>query len=306
MIRLQTVSVLFLMSLFGLISGCASQEKPLLPAFADIHLHYNWDHSEYISPREVVEKLQRNNVVLAIVSSVPADFAERLADVAPDWVLPLYSPYYQTGNRHNWFFDEGVVTAARQALASGKYTGLGEIHLVAGVGPRRDNPVFVGLISLAREYQVPMLLHTDASSYRYLLPVCQQNPDLKILWAHAGGILPPSQLTLLLSECDNVWLDLAARDPWHYGGFVDEQGVLDAEWKRFIITNQDRIMVGTDPVWNAHQMYRWYEADQGWNHYEQLLQYHHNWIDQLPTTVQHKLRLTNAQAYFGRRGREID
>jgi len=162
------------------------------------------------------------------------------------------------------------------------------------------------LIELAREFNVPMLLHTDASSYRYLLPICQQNPNLKILWAHAGGILPPSQLTLLLAECDNVWLDLAARDPWHYGGFVDEQGMLDAAWKQFIITNQDRIMVGTDPVWNAHQMYRWYEADQGWNHYEQLLQYHRDWITQLPATVQHKLRLSNAQNYFGRRGRETN
>jgi len=303
MMRFKANSVLLV--LLGLLSGCASVRSPLPPAFADIHLHYNWDHSEYISASEVADKLQQNNVVLGIVSSVPAEFALRLAEVAPEWILPLFSPYYQAGNRHNWYFDDGVVTAARQALASGQYVGLGEIHLVAGVGPRRDNPVFVGLIALAREYDVPMLLHTDASSYHYLLPICQQYPDLKILWAHAGGILPPAQLTALLAECDNVWLDLAARDPWHYGGFVDEQGQLVAEWKQFIINNQDRIMVGTDPVWNAHQMYRWYEADQGWNHYEQLLQYHRDWIKQLPSTVQQRLRLSNAQAYFGRRGREI-
>ena len=304
MMHIQAYTIL--LSLLGLVGGCASYEEPLPPAFADIHLHYNWDHSEYINPDEVVEKLRRNNVVLGIVSSVPADFASHLAEAGPDWVLPLFSPYYQAGNRHNWYFDREVVTAARQALASGKYVGLGEIHLVAGVGPHRDNPVFLGLIALAKEFNVPMLLHTDASSYRYLLPICQQHPDLQILWAHAGGILPPSQLTLLLAECDNVWLDLAARDPWHYGGFVDEQGILDAKWKQFIISNQDRIMIGTDPVWNAHQMYRWYEADQGWHHYEQLLQYHRNWIAQLPTTVQHKLRLTNAQTYFGRRGRETN
>ena len=53
-------------------------------------------------------------------------------------------------------------------------------------------------------------------------------------------------------------------------------------------------------------MYKWYEADQGWNHYEQLLRYHHAWIDQLPVNVQQKLRLSNAQIYFGRPGREID
>jgi hypothetical protein len=304
--RLRLFPVTVILVSFGLLTACASHDKTLPPAFADIHLHYNWDHSEYISTQEVLEKLQQNNVVLGVVSSVPSDYAGRLAAAAPEWIVALFSPYYQTGNRHNWFFDEGVVTAARQALANGNYAGLGEIHLVAGLGPRRDNPVFLGLVALAMEYQVPMLLHTDASSYRYLLPICKQYPQLKILWAHAGGILPPSQLTALLAECDNVWLDLAARDPWHYGEFVDEQGMLEMEWKQFIINNQDRIMVGTDPVWNAHQMYRWYEADQGWNHYEQLLQYHHNWISQLPAPVQNKLRLTNAQRYFGRRGRETE
>ena len=304
MMRLRN-TILFL-SMLLLLQSCATQKSLQPPAFADIHLHYNWDHSEYISVNEVVEKLRRNNVVLAVVSSVPSDYANRLAAAAPEWIVALYSPYYEAGNRHNWYFDEGVIGATRQALASGNYAGLGEIHLVAGVGPRRDNPVFLGLIELARDFSVPMLLHTDASSYRYLLPVCRQHPDVRILWAHAGGILEPQQLSLLLAECDNVWLDLAARDPWHYGGFVDNDGVLNRDWKEFIITNQDKIMVGTDPVWNAHQMYRWYEADQGWNHYEQLLRYHHAWIDQLPESVQQKLRLTNAQTYFKRTGRRID
>ena len=304
MMRIQVAIIFF--GLLVLLQSCTVKNTNKPPAFADIHLHYNWDHSEYISVEEVVEKLQRNNVALAVVSSVPSDYASRLAAAEPQWIVALYSPYYESGNRHNWYFDKGVLSATRLALESGKYAGLGEIHLVAGVGPRRDNPVFLGLIELAREFSVPMLLHTDASSYRYLLPICQQYPDLRILWAHAGGIMEPTQLSLLLAECDNVWLDLAARDPWHYGGFVDDNGLLDTAWKEFIIANQDIIMVGTDPVWNAHQMYKWYEADQGWNHYEQLLRYHHAWIDQLPASVQQKLRLSNAQAYFKRPGREID
>jgi hypothetical protein len=36
-------------------------------------------------------------------------------------------------------------------------------------------------------------------------------------------------------------------------------------------------MTGTDPVWNAHQIYRWYEADEGWQHYDDFLRFHRHW-----------------------------
>ena len=59
-------------------------------------------------------------------------------------------------------------------------------------------------------------------------------------------------------------------------------------------------MTGTDPVWNAHQIYRWYEADEGWQHYTDFLNFHRHWLKQLPAEVEEKIRLTNAQAFFNR------
>jgi hypothetical protein len=59
-------------------------------------------------------------------------------------------------------------------------------------------------------------------------------------------------------------------------------------------------MTGTDPVWNAYQIYRWYEADEGWDHYDDFLRFHRNWLKQLPATVEKKVRLTNAQGFFDR------
>jgi hypothetical protein len=278
--------------------GCQSAKHADLPPFADIHLHYNWDHDEYFSPEQAIEQLKQHNVVMAAVSSVPSDFALKLADAGRGWVVPFYTPYYHAGNRLNWFFDMQVVDKTREALASGRYFGIGEVHLVAGIGPRRDNPVFQGLLQLAQEFKVPMLIHTDASDYRYMLSICQQHPDVRFQWAHAGGILQPEGLSRLMQACPNVWAELSARDHWHYGQFLDEQDRLPADWRDWIIRFQDRIMVGIDPVWNAHQVYRWYEADQGWKHYAQLHNYHRTWMQQLPPEVEQKLRLTNAQRFY--------
>ncbi|MGD8525485.1 MAG: amidohydrolase family protein [Thioalkalispiraceae bacterium] len=286
-----------------LLMSCASVDKPALAPFADMHLHYNWDHEELLSAKEAVAILDKHNIVLAAVSSVPSSYALKLAEAGGDWIIPFYSPYYEAGNRLSWFYDEKVIDRTREALASGKYHGIGEVHLMAGVGPRRDNPVFQGLLKLADEFEVPVLLHTDASSYQYLLPICQGYPKVRFLWAHAGGVIDAQGLSDLMPHCDNVWFDLAARDPWHYGYLTDEKGKLLPGWLDLIKTYPDRFITGTDPVWNAHQIYKWYEADQGWSHYDKFINYHRDWLTQLPEGLAKKIRLTNAQQFFNRQGR---
>jgi len=53
-------------------------------------------------------------------------------------------------------------------------------------------------------------------------------------------------------------------------------------WRELIIKYQDRIMTGTDPVWNAHEIYRWYEADEGWFHYSDFQNFHRKWMRVVP------------------------
>ena len=284
--------------LSSLLTACATP-KPAWPPFADVHLHYNWDHAETIGAGEAADMLRERNVVLGVVSSVPSAFARKLVAAGGGRIVALWSPYYRAGHRHDWFFDPEVVGQARAALASGDYVGLGEMHLTAGLGPRRDNPVVQGLLKLAQEFRVPVLIHTDASSHRYFLPLCRQYADVRFLWAHAGGILGPDELEPLLAACPNVWLEFAARDPWHYGGFADEDGSLSSAWRDFIIRHADRIMTGTDPVWNAHQVYKWDEADQGWRHYDRMFAYQHRWLAKLPPDVAEAIRVDNALRFFG-------
>jgi predicted TIM-barrel fold metal-dependent hydrolase len=294
---------ILLLIIMLLLSSCAHVSKQEIPPFADMHLHFNWDQEELLSAKQAVEILQQHNVVLAAVSSVPSSYALKLAKAGGDWIIPFYSPYYHAGNRLNWFYDKQVISETRQALESGQYFGIGEVHLMAGVGPGRDNPVFQGLLKLANEFNVPFLIHTDASSYKYLLPVCQGYPRVRFLWAHAGGVIDAQGLSDLMKHCDNVWFDLAARDPWHYGFLTNEKGVLLPGWLELIKAYPERFITGTDPVWNAHQIYKWYEADQGWFHYEKFINYHRQWLKQLPDDVAEAIRLRNAQKFFKRKGR---
>ena len=57
-------------------------------------------------------------------------------------------------------------------------------------------------------------------------------------------------------------------------------------------------MTGTDPVWNVRYGQTWAQADEGWTHYEQLLEFHRQWLKQLPPEVEAKIRLHNARRFL--------
>lgn len=283
------ISTIFFLYIFSPSVFCAS------PPFADIHLHYNWDQKEIISAQEVVKRLKANNIVLAIVSSTPSRLALELSDAGGPWIKPFFSPYLTARHRNRWYLDEAVLDEVEKGLASGIYSGIGELHLSSDFGPRRDNEILLGLLKLADKYQVPFLIHTEASSHLFLTPICQNYPKVKFLWAHAGGRLKPASIDQLMQQCPNVWAEVSVRDPWRYDTLVDEKKRLLPGWRDLFIKYQDRFMTGTDPVWNVTKDQRWTQADEGWDHYDQLLQFHRNWLTQLPPEVDVKIRLSNAK-----------
>lgn len=281
-----------------LFSSFVWAEQAQMHPMADIHLHYNWSQEEETTPEEAVSQLRQHNVTLAVVSSRPSRNALKLRKAGGDWIIPIFSPYFKPGIKETWFIYPEVLVQARKALSSGEFMGIGEMHLVPGMGPRRDNKVVQGLFKLAAEFDVPVLIHTDTSKYEYLLPICQQHNKVRFLWAHAGGILTPKDIDPLMQQCPNVFVEMSARDPWHYGYFVELNDKLADEWKALFVKYPERFMTGTDPVWNAHQTYRWYEPDEGWKHYSKLNNFHRSWIRQLPEDVGQKIRLQNAINFF--------
>jgi len=262
--------------------------------FADIHIHFNWDQKEIISAQEVVRRLKSNNIMIAVVSSTPTHLALELSDAGGPWIQAFFSPYLSYQHRDRWHRDETVVQEAEKGLASGRYTGIGELHISSDFGPRRDNKVLRGLLALAEKFQVPFLIHTEAASHLFLTPICKDFPQVKFLWAHAGGKLKPASIDALMQQCPNVRVEVSVRDPWRYDTLVDDKGQLLPGWRELFIKYQDRFMTGTDPVWNVTRGQRWAQADDGWDYYDQLVQFHRNWMKQLPQAVEVKIRLSNA------------
>jgi hypothetical protein len=286
----------FLAEIMCLSMPAVAAEKPT--PFADIHLHFNWDQEELVSAEQALASLRKHNVVFAVAFSTPSANVLKLSGISEGRVIPFFSPYITGHSRSNWFNDKRVLLLARKGLEEGTYKGIGEVHIISGIGPRRDNEIFQGLLNLAAEFNVPVNIHTETSNFKFLKPICQNHPDVRFLWAHAGGMLGPEHSEGIIKACPNIWIELSARDTHHYGGLIEANGKLRSAWKALFIKYPERFMVGTDPVWHAHQVNRWYEADEGWLHYDKFISFHRGWLAELPADVEKKIRLENALQFF--------
>jgi hypothetical protein len=300
----------------SLASGCTAYQPPsghgyeydrsrLLardtPPLVDIHVHYKWSQKEVTSPQRAIQILRDNNVFAAVVIGTPPEYALELHQQAPDLIIPVWSPYRAPGDWSTWPYDRSVLQRASSALASGNYRGIGELHVIGGFAPHWSTPVIRGLFELAIEHHVPVLLHTELSDPGYLLGLCRAYPQAHILWAHAGAILSAEQVSQVMKSCPNLWAELSARDPWRFvkNPITDADGKLLPEWRALIESYPDRFMVGADPVWPVEKLDSWDEPDTGWEHYGRFIDFHRQWLQQLPPPVAEKVRATNALRLFG-------
>lgn len=268
--------------------------------FADSHIHYNWDHREETSVEEVVTILKQYNVGLTIVASTPSELALELREKGGDWIIPFFSPYIHELGKRDWYKDETVLSKAESGLKSGQYYGIGEVHFMNGFRPKTDNPIFLQLLKLAKKYDVPMLIHIDSSNEKTFLSLCLANPDIKMIFAHAGGHLAPGHIEKILSQCDNAWIDFAARDPWRYDGISKDDHTLLAKWKQLVLRYPQRFITGTDPVWKVTRGQTWDSGDEGWQHYGQLYDFHWSWLNDLPAAVRKKIAWENTHTLLNK------
>ena len=270
---------------------------------ADMHLHYKWTQQEVTSPAAAIGLLDQENIVMGVVIGTPAELALELGSLAPGRIVSIFSPYREGGDWHRWAFDADTVTRARAALASGRYRGIGELHVIGGFAPPLEKAVVLQqLMQLAAEYAVPVMLHTEFSRPDFMLQLCRQFPDTRILWAHSGAVLEPDAVAAVLERCSNVWGGLGARDPWRFvnNPLTTDDGILLPGWKALLLKYPDRFMVGSDPVWPVDQLDRWDESDSGWQELGRFWAFHRGWLAQLPQDVARQIGCENALALFGR------
>lgn len=242
--------------------------------FVDTHVYFNWDQKEIISAEEVVAKLRRANIAFAVVTATPSELALEVKKAGGDFIVPLFSPYTHELGRQDWYLHKKTLRLAEEGLRNGYYQGIGEVHFMTGFRPKTNNQIFTGLLALARQYRVPMLIHIDAGNEKKFTEICLQNPSVKLIFAHAGGNLSASHISRVIEKCDNATIGLAARDPWRYGGLTGADDLLLPSWKELILKYPDRFLVGTDPVWKVTRTQSWSQSDDGWDYFEQLLAYH--------------------------------
>jgi len=253
-----------------------------------------------------VQALRDNGIELAVVMGTPPELALRLADSAPERVVPIYGAYQVTGQWDMWYRDPSLLERARKALESGRYRGIGELHMIGGFVSDWRTPVIKGLMELAAEFDVPALVHVEFSRAKYLMGLCGAHPRTNILLAHAGAPMPVSEVDKALRACPNLWVELSARDPWRYVAhpIADESGALLPEWRELVVAHADRILVGSDPVWPVEQLDAWDADDTGWHELSRFIGFHRRWMSDLPAEMSEKIRWGNAQRLFLGNGRE--
>ncbi|MCP5267068.1 MAG: amidohydrolase family protein [Burkholderiaceae bacterium] len=250
----------------------------------DVHIHYSHDAWSQTPPAQAVEILRRAGLRHAVVSSSSDDGTQMLLREAPTLVVPSLRPYRRRGELSTWFHDPSVVEHLRERLRKNRYVAIGEFHVY---GADADLPVLRRVVELAREYDLVLHVHGDADAVRRLFA---QNPDARILWAHAG-FDGPATVRKMLEAYPRLWTDLAFRSEPAVDGRVDP------EWLAAFEAFPDRFMLGTDTF-----------TPERWEYVVEHARWAREWLATLPRQLAEGIAWRNAERLYrlGQRRADCD
>lgn len=250
-----------------------------LPIF-DAHMHYKEPAWGPYPVDSVVELMDRNGVAMALVSSTPDEGTIMLWEYAPNRIVPELRPYHGDVNSGNWAKAEGIDAYIEDRLNRYPHEGIGEFHIHRL--DMADEPLFREVIRMARERDIYLHVHSGAEPIRWLYSL---DPDVKVIWAHAGLGSPAAEVFDLMAEHPDLLADTSLRE---YAILGHGDG-LDPEWEQIVLTFQDRLMVGSDTWVNGQ-----------WDDYDNIIASNREWLSHLPREVAEKIAYGNAERYFGR------
>lgn len=242
----------------------------------DTHLHYSADDAAAFTPAEILAILDRNAIAHAVVTGTPAAHTEALFRHAPARIVPFLGVYRSDADKIPWPHDPELPARVEQALASGIWRGIGELHIFAA---DRHSAVFRRLVELAAQRELPLLMHADPEVIDALFAIA---PEATVLWAHAGTDPRPALLADYLRRYPRLTVDLSVRDER-----IAPDGALDADWRALFLTHPDRFLVGVDTF-----------SVNRWRGFDAVAARIRAWLEQLPPEVAARLAHGNAAALF--------
>ena len=257
--------------------GDAIKDVPLF----DAHIHYKEPAWGPFPVEGVIGLMDKTGVAMGLVSSTPDEGTIKLWQYAPNRIVPELRPYHGDAGSSNWTDKEGMADYLRGRLSIHDHEGIGEFHIRSRA--MWNEPLMREIIAMAKKRDIPLHIHSGAEPIRWVYGL---DPDVKIIWAHAGLGEPASEVLKLMSEFPDLYADTSLREYF----ILDRGGDLDPEWKKVIFEFQDRLMVGSDTWVNSQ-----------WESYEDIIASNRRWLSKLPREVAEKIAYRNAEKLFGRR-----
>ncbi|CAN0602919.1 unnamed protein product, partial [Ectocarpus sp. 12 AP-2014] len=183
--------------------GAAVSELPLF----DAHIHYKEPAWNAYSVEDIVTLMDRSGVAMGLVSSTPDEGTIRLFEYAPNRIVPELRPYYGGAGSSNWTQEQGMKEYLEGRLDAHPHEGIGEFHIRnRGMW---DEDLFREIIDMARTRDLYLHVHSGSEPIEWLYDL---DPDVKIIWAHAGLGEPPSAVYDLMSRYPDLLADTRSEE----------------------------------------------------------------------------------------------
>ncbi len=250
-----------------------------LPLF-DAHIHYKEPAWDAYPVESIIELMDRNGVAMGLVSSTPDEGTIMLWNYAPNRIVPELRPYHGNAGSSNWTEAPDMDAYLEERLNAYPHEGIGEFHIHRL--DQTDEPLFREVIAMAKARDIFLHVHSGPEPIRWLYSL---DPQVKIIWAHAGLGERAETVFQLMSDHPELVADTSLRE-YAILGSGDE---LDPEWHKIIMAFQDRLMIGSDTWVNGQ-----------WDDYDAIMASNRAWLAKLPRAVAEKIAYRNAERLFGR------
>lgn len=256
--------------------GSAIKDVPIF----DAHIHYKEPAWAPYPVDSIIELMDRNGVAMGLVSSTPDEGTIMLWEYAPNRIVPELRPYHGNAGSSNWAKSPKMDAYLEKRLDTYPHEGIGEFHIHRL--DYNDAPLFRDVIRMARDRDIYLHVHSDTEPVRWLFSL---DPEVKIIWAHAGLGTRASAVYELMSDFPTLIADTSLREY----DILGSGGGLDPTWKSIVTDFQDRLMVGSDTWVNGQ-----------WDDYDAIIASNRKWLSYLPRDVAEKIAYKNAERFFDR------